>query len=189
MDTETFSAFAAILAIVAAAGAVGLVVCRLLAARGSATATELLASIHPVRYQLGTLVAATAMGGSLWFSERAGFPPCEFCWYQRIAMYPLVAVLGVASFRPDASAKLTATVLATVGSALAIYHIQLQQFPDQGSSCDAQAPCTAIWVEEFGFVTIPTMALAGFVAILALVWLPRPAVEAEAREDLVATGV
>ncbi len=189
MDTDTFSAFAALLAIVAAAGAAGLVVCRDLAERGSVTAADLLAAVHPIRYPLGTLVAASAMGGSLWFSERAGFPPCEFCWYQRIAMYPLVAVLGVASFRPDASAKLIATVLATIGSGLAIYHIQLQQFPDQGSSCDVQAPCTAIWVEEFGFVTIPVMALAGFLAILALVWLPRPVVDAEARDDLVATRV
>ena len=189
MDTDTFSVFAALLALVAAAGAVGLVACRVLADRGSRTAADLLAAVHPVRYPLGALVAASAMGGSLWFSERAGFPPCEFCWYQRIAMYPLVVVLGVAAFRPDASARLTATILAGVGSALAIYHIQLQQFPDQGSSCDVEAPCTAIWVEEFGFVTIPTMALAGVLAILALVWLPRPAVEDPARDDRAVVSV
>ncbi|MEO1062490.1 MAG: disulfide bond formation protein B [Actinomycetota bacterium] len=189
MDTEAFSVFAALLALVAMAGTAGLVVVRLLADRGSAAAGDLLDGVHRVRYPLGTLVAASATGGSLYFSEVAGFLPCEFCWYQRIAMYPLVAVLGVASFRPDVSAKLSATVLAVAGSGLAIYHIQLQQFPDQGSSCDPVAPCTAIWVEEFGFVTIPTMALAGFLAILALLWLPRPAVPAEQPDERVAVGV
>jgi hypothetical protein len=48
---------------------------------------------------LGAGIAALATAGSLWFSEGAGFPPCELCWYQRIAMYPLVVVLGMAAFR------------------------------------------------------------------------------------------
>jgi disulfide bond formation protein DsbB len=175
VDSDTFSLFAALLALLALLGAVALVVLRLVSGR-SALAAELLAAVRPVRFHLGALVAATAMGGSLWFSEVEGFPPCEFCWYQRIAMYPLVAVLGVAAWRRDEDAVPTATILAGIGAALAVYHYQLQRFPDQGSSCDATAPCTAIWVEELGFITIPAMAFAGFVAILALIWAPRATV-------------
>jgi hypothetical protein len=49
---------------------------------------------------LAWLVAGVATVGSLWLSEGAGFPPCRLCWYQRGAMYPLVAVLGLAALRP-----------------------------------------------------------------------------------------
>ena len=42
------------------------------------------------------LVATLATAGSLYFSEVAGFAPCTLCWYQRIAMYPLVVILGAA---------------------------------------------------------------------------------------------
>src|SRR3989304_345409 len=45
--------------------------------------------------------AVIARAGSLYYSEVAGSPPCEYCWYQRIAMYPLVVILGVAMLRRD----------------------------------------------------------------------------------------
>ena len=46
------------------------------------------------------LFAAWAMGlvatlGSLFFAEVMKLPPCSLCWYQRIAMYPLVVILTV----------------------------------------------------------------------------------------------
>ena len=50
---------------------------------------------------LAWAMAAIAMAGSLYYSEVAGFPPCEYCWYQRIAMYPLVVILGIAMVRRD----------------------------------------------------------------------------------------
>jgi len=39
--------------------------------------------------------------------------------------------------------------------------------------CDPTAPCTILWVEEFGFLTIPTMALIGFITIALLVLVAR----------------
>ena len=47
---------------------------------------------------LAWLVALTATFGSLYFSEIREFVPCELCWIQRIFMYPLVILLGVAVF-------------------------------------------------------------------------------------------
>jgi disulfide bond formation protein DsbB len=118
---------------------------------------------------LATLVAVAATVGSLYLSEVRDFVPCEFCWYQRIAMYPLGVVLGVAAIRRRHDVIFTALPLAAVGAGLSTYHYQLQLFPEQGSSCSAVTPCTGKWVEEFGFVTIPFMALAGFVFVGALV--------------------
>jgi len=55
-----------------------------------------------------------------------------------------------------------------MGSGWAVYHTQLRWFPEQGSSCEAEAACTSVWVNTFGFISIPFMAAAGFLAVAAL---------------------
>lgn len=118
---------------------------------------------------LGVAVVATFF--SLWFSEAAGFPPCELCWYQRIAMYPLVAVLAVAAWkRHEASGRLIAFVVAGAGLAVNTWHNVVETFPDSGTGggCDPTNPCTLRWVEGLGFWTIPRFATVCFVLILVL---------------------
>ena len=114
------------------------------------------------------LVAAIATGGSLWFSEVAGFPPCELCWYQRIAMYPLVVVLGIRLLRPSGSRdlRLAGLVLVAVGLAVSLWHVAIETFPslDTGA-CDAAVPCTVRWVEGLGVFTIPRLASVAFVLV------------------------
>jgi hypothetical protein len=54
--------------------------------------------------------------------------------------------------------------------------------------CSLQSPCNVIWVERFGFVTIPTMALLGFLAIVTLLLVyARPAPAAEETRDSLTT--
>jgi disulfide bond formation protein DsbB len=118
---------------------------------------------------LAALVAVGATAGSLYFSEGADFVPCEFCWYQRIAMYPLGLITLIAAFIGDRGVWKYALPLAAGGAALSIYHIQLQAFPDQSTSCSLDAPCTSKWVEAFGFATIPVLALMAFALIAALI--------------------
>ncbi len=122
-----------------------------------------------VALPLATAIAAVATGGSLLASEVAGYVPCVLCWYQRIAMYPLVIVLGVASARRDSEVWRTALPLSGIGAGIAAWHIAIERWPSLGSEvCDPVAPCALRWVEEFGFLTLPTMALIGFVAIAVL---------------------
>jgi disulfide bond formation protein DsbB len=118
-----------------------------------------------VALPLAAAIATVATAGSLYLSEVAGYLPCTLCWYQRIAMYPLVVILGVAAWRRDRAVWLTALPLAAVGSAIAVWHIAIERRPGLGGVCDPSAPCSLRWVEEFGFLTLPTMALIGFVAI------------------------
>lgn len=118
-----------------------------------------------VALPLATSIAVVATGGSLLLSEVAGYTPCTLCWYQRIAMYPLVIVLGVAALRGDRSAWRVSVPLSGIGAAIAIWHIAIERRPSLGGACDPAAPCSLIWVREFGFLTLPTMALIGFVAI------------------------
>ena len=118
---------------------------------------------------LAALVSVGATAGSLYFSEGAEFPPCEFCWYQRIAMYPLGLITLIAAAISDRGVWKYALPLTAGGAALSIYHIQLQVFPDQGGSCSISAPCNSKWVEAFGFASIPVMALMAFALTAALV--------------------
>jgi disulfide bond formation protein DsbB len=117
---------------------------------------------------LAAAVAVGATAGSLYFSESAGFVPCELCWFQRIAMYPMSVILVLAALRRDRSVLPYALALSVIGLGISAYHIQLQLFPDQGSFCDATNPCTGRWVEAFGWMTIPQMAGLSFALIASL---------------------
>ena len=130
---------------------------------------------------LAFAVAAVAMGGSLYFSEVAHFEPCRLCWFQRIAMYPLVPLLGTAAFRRDfRGGALYSLPIALIGAGVAIYHIYIENNPGaESAGCRATAPCSTKWIDEFGYVTIPTLALTAFatIAVLALFALRRTSAE------------
>lgn len=113
------------------------------------------------------LVAIVAMGGSLYFSDVMGFVPCVLCWYQRIFMYPLVILLGIATFRQDKQITIYVLPLSIIGMFVSFYHVLIQQFPNLASeaTCKAGVPCTVDYIHLLGFITIPMMALAAFLLI------------------------
>jgi len=163
MSETTVSPILATLALLALAGAI--VVTLSLTSSG---ASNLHSLIQRRGLWLAFGVAATAMAGSLYYSEVAGFLPCEFCWYQRIAMYPLAFILLIAAITDDHRIGRYVILIALIGLALSTYHYQLQFFPEQASSCTFGIPCHYQWVNQFGFVSIPFMASSAFLAILAL---------------------
>jgi disulfide bond formation protein DsbB len=125
---------------------------------------------------LAFVVALVTMLGSLYLSEVAHFVPCVLCWYQRIAMYPLAIALLVGGLRRDRDVFAYVLPPAIIGTGFAIYHTQLQAFPKQhGPFCKLTEPCTIRYVWEFGFVSIPFMALAAFAFIITMMLLVRSA--------------
>ena len=119
--------------------------------------------------------ALLATSGSLYFSEIAGYLPCLLCWYQRIAMYPLVIILAVGILRRDAKMYLYALPLAIIGALIALYHVLLyyKVFPESEETCRAGVSCTTKYIEYLGFVTIPLLSLGAFLVIIAcmvLLW-------------------
>ena len=122
------------------------------------------------------LVAIAATAGSLYYSEIRRFMPCELCWYQRIFMYPLVLLLGLAVYRLDPGIRPYALAMSVVGGTISLVHYLEQKIPAfHPTACDATPiPCTTQYVNYFGFVTIPFMALVAFALITAaLLALPR----------------
>ena len=110
---------------------------------------------------LGTLIAVVATAGSLYFSEVLGLIPCELCWYQRIFMYPLVPVLGIAAIEDRPEVYRTALALAIPGAGIAAYHSAIQRLGE--GSCSIGS-CTTIQYELLG-LSIPNMALVAFVLV------------------------
>ncbi len=168
----------AVCALLAGAGAVVLVLCRLLAARSPAAA-RVGQAVTAHRAALTLAVAGPAMLGSLYFSESANYVPCTYCWYQRIAMYPIAFVALVGIVRRDANARWHALTLAAVGICLSTYHYLLEWNPTwESGSCALFGPvCSVPWFRTFGFVSLAFMALCGFAAIIAVNLIsfdPRP---------------
>jgi disulfide bond formation protein DsbB len=182
VTTDTAALFFALLALLALGGAGAGVV--ILVGRGRSTGLAGLGDdIGPAGLWLAWLVATASTLGSLYLSEVAHFTPCPLCWYQRIAMYPLVLLLGIAAVRRDTNIRPYVVTQSSVGAAIAAYHSYIQAFPPAGGSsfCTVDAPCTERYIWELGFVSIPFMALCGFLAVIVATLLARPLIPAPAR--------
>lgn len=113
------------------------------------------------------LIALLSVTGSLFFSEVIQLPPCILCWYQRIAMYPLVVILGSGIIARDGKMKMYALPLCLIGLAVSVYHNLLYYgiLPESIAPCVQGISCTSRQIEWLGFITIPLMALTAFIGI------------------------
>jgi disulfide bond formation protein DsbB len=115
-----------------------------------------------------TVVAAVATAGSLWLSLGLGLVPCRLCWYQRVLMYPLVVVLGVAALEDRPGVWRTALPLAALGTGVAAYHSLLQVAAVSGSTCSVAVGCASVQLAlAGGLVTIPRLSLVAFLLVTA----------------------
>lgn len=116
------------------------------------------------------LVAFTAVMATLYSSEILEYPVCHLCWYQRICIYPLVLILGIATFRDDGKIAIYAAPLTIIGAFFALYQYIEQMFPGFGpiKFCSAGVSCSYIHIKLFGFMTFPFLSLAACVVMFVL---------------------
>jgi disulfide bond formation protein DsbB len=115
---------------------------------------------------IALLAACIATAGSLFMSEVIGWQPCLLCWYQRILMYPLALILSVGLLRRDYGVHLYVLPLSLTGIVVSLYHyllIKTDIFP--APPCAAGVPCTVDYIDWFGFINIPFLALIAFLVI------------------------
>ena len=131
--------------------------------------------MNPLYPYLAWFVALMSMVGSLFFSEIMLLPPCVLCWYQRVAIYPLVVILGVGIILRDTRMKWYALPLSVIGLGIAIYHNLLYYgvIPEAITPCTEGVPCNAVQIEWLGFITIPLMGLIAFLSTTVLLLLYR----------------
>lgn len=110
-----------------------------------------------------------ALFGSLFFSDVKGFEPCVLCWWQRIFMYSQIPVIIVALLKKEVDIYKYTLTLSILGIIVSIYHNLLYiGIIKNEDFCTGGISCTSKYVEYFGFVTIPFLALMSFVIVIAL---------------------
>lgn len=123
--------------------------------------------------QLIFLVSLIATLGSLYFSEIRNYVPCEMCWYQRILMYPIVLIMLIGLIKEDSNVRIYARTFSGIGMLVSLYHYGLQKISfisDAAPACSGVS-CTAQYINWFGFITIPFLALTAFVLIFIMSFL------------------
>jgi len=116
------------------------------------------------------LLSLLATAGALFLGEVMGMTPCVLCWYQRIAMFPLVIVLGQGLLDNDRRCLRYAWPLVAGGASLAAYHcLVFYGFVAEGLvPCGKGASCTDAELQLAGGVPIPLLSLLAFTGIGAL---------------------
>lgn len=144
--------------------------------------------IHRYSVLLAWGIALIATLGSLYFSEIEAFEPCKLCWIQRICMYPLALLLGIASYRNERWIIPYALPLSIIGGCFSAYHYLEERSPWLAGllPCRVGIPCDKPYFEWFGFITIPFMALVAFILITIFlsIGLSRKQVTADEEEEI-----
>lgn len=120
------------------------------------------------------IVALTAVLGSLFYSEIAGFEPCKLCWLQRIFVYPQVIILGLALWKKDKNIAPYSIALSVIGIIIAGYHYLLQIGAAPAVACQVvgfSVSCARVFTMNFGYITIPLMSFTASLLILSLMLL------------------
>ncbi|MGB5794120.1 disulfide oxidoreductase [Poseidonibacter sp.] len=119
---------------------------------------------------LSFLVATIATLGSLFFSEIMQFVPCSMCWYQRIFMYPLVLIFLINLLYPDRFIFKYAMPLVITGWLFSFYHnlLMFKIIPESVVPCVQGVPCSTVYINWFGFITIPFLSFIAYTTILVL---------------------
>lgn len=117
---------------------------------------------------MALIAAWIATAGSLFMSEALGWIPCQWCWYQRILMYPIAVILPIGLLRRDRNVAAYSLALSVIGICASTYHILLQKVPyiARFETCVVGVPCSADYLNWLGFITIPMLAWVAFAAII-----------------------
>ncbi len=119
---------------------------------------------------LAWIVSIAGFLGSLIYSNVVLVPICDLCWYQRIAMYPLILIYLVGIISKDKRCVIYATPLALIGLFIALYQVFLQAgvVPSVLFGCKTGVSCADVTFRLFNVFTIPQQAAAGFGTVVLL---------------------
>lgn len=114
--------------------------------------------------QYAFVIALVAMLSSLYYSQIAHFTPCNLCWYQRIFMYPQVFLLGLALLKKDDRIIDYSLLISAIGTSISLYHNYIYYTAKVSNFCGLVS-CTERYIVGFGYLSIPLMALTGFLLL------------------------
>jgi len=123
---------------------------------------------------LSFFTALASLSGSLFYSNVVGFVPCELCWWQRIFLYPQVILFLTALKYKDGGVFKYAWRLSALALVVSIYQIYIQLGGPSSLPCAAAgSACAKIFVNAFGYITIPVMSLTVCVYLIVFAFAHR----------------
>ena len=119
------------------------------------------------------LLALIATASALFIGEVMGMMPCVLCWYQRIAMFPLVLFLGAALLQQQRALILPSLLLSFTGWVIASYHTALYWgwIDPTLAPCGDGPSCTQQVLQIFGVLDLPMLSWLAFMTISFLLLL------------------
>lgn len=118
---------------------------------------------------LAFLASFAGVVGSLYYSEFIGYEPCKLCWWQRVFLYPQAILLGTEMIKKDNHVINYCIVFSAIGAVIAGYQSLMQLGFAPNLPCSASGvSCSQIFVLQYGYITIPMMALTAFLLIIVL---------------------
>jgi disulfide bond formation protein DsbB len=117
-------------------------------------------------------LSCVAVVGSYYFSEVLSLEPCQLCWYQRIFLFPLPIILGIAVYRNFLAIVPYALSLAVLGFFVAVYQVALQEVPAWQviGHCGAGPSCLNKIDIGLGPLSIPMLSAFTFALICSLLF-------------------
>ena len=118
-------------------------------------------------------IALVATLSALFLGEVMGMTPCLLCWYQRIFMFPLALILGMAAFAEDRRGAVYALPLTLGGAVVSSYHTALVAgwVPKWWVPCGAGPSCSEQSLEILGGIPLPWLSLLAFMAIAVFLFV------------------
>lgn len=118
---------------------------------------------------MALLIALLGTVGSLYAQYVLMLEPCVLCWWQRIALYPLVPILAVGIVKRDANLAWYAIPLSVFGALVALYQTLLYYgiLSEAFAPCKVGVSCTQTLPSILG-LNLVTMSLLAFILITLL---------------------
>jgi disulfide bond formation protein DsbB len=110
---------------------------------------------------------------SFYYGELLDIQPCDLCWYQRMALFPLLVLLGIGIYRDDRAISLYTLPFALFGASVALYQAISIRFPIVQHTLECGQECTKPIFILFGWLNFAELSAIGFIFIATLLWLKR----------------
>ncbi len=164
MSIETINYLLALATVI---GQVGIVIACAVYVVAPKQRGQLLSILREYGIAFALVVATASTLLSRFYSNVMGYEPCTLCWWQRIFIYPQVVLLGLALWKREKVIIDYALALLGIGLIISLYQVYLQFGGAPVGACGVgSVSCTKAYVMEFGYVTIPVMALTGYALMI-----------------------
>lgn len=119
------------------------------------------------------LIALIGFVCSVYYGELLQIEPCRLCWYQRIALFPIALILGIALYWDDRAVFRYVIPLAFFGGLVALYQVLSIRFSVLQKTFECGKECAKPIFTLFGWFSMPDFSLLGFALILGLLFWGR----------------